>query len=178
MANELTRLTPPPGGGVKEKKRVGRGQASGTGKTAGRGNKGQKARTGNMHFEGFEGGQMPIQRRMPKRGFSNPTRVEYALVNVGQLDKLTIIGTLGPDEFKAARLFKHEEDGVKILGNGEITKAVTVRAHRVSQSAREKIEKAGGKIELIEVKKAPTPQERKQAERAEKKAAGKGAAKA
>jgi large subunit ribosomal protein L15 len=176
--NELSKLTPPPGGGVKEKKRVGRGQASGTGKTAGRGGKGQKARTGNMHFEGFEGGQMPIQRRMPKRGFSNPFRVEYALVNVGQLDKLDAKGTLGPDEFLAAKLFKAERDGVKILGDGELTKAVSVRAHKVSQSAREKIEKAGGKIELIEVKKAATPQERKQAEREQKKAASKGGAKA
>src|SRR3981189_1759690 len=86
--NELTRLTPPRGGGVKEKKRVGRGQASGTGKTAGRGGKGQKARTGNMNFIGFEGGQMPIQRRQPKRGFTNPFRVEYAIVNVGALEGL------------------------------------------------------------------------------------------
>src|SRR5258705_14011916 len=83
--NELTRLTPPRGGGVKEKKRVGRGQASGAGKTAGRGGKGQKARTGNMNFIGFEGGQMPIPRRQPKRGFPNPFRVEYPLVNVGDL---------------------------------------------------------------------------------------------
>src|SRR5947209_4245788 len=131
--NELSRLTPPPGGGVKEKKRVGRGQASGTGKTAGRGNKGQKARTGNMHFEGFEGGQMPIQRRMPKRGFTNPSRVEYALVNVGQLEKLAG-AAVGPEEFRAARLFKDRKDGVKILGDGELTRAVTVRAHKVSDS--------------------------------------------
>ena len=169
--NELSRLTPPPGGGVKEKKRVGRGQASGTGKTAGRGNKGQKARTGNMHFEGFEGGQMPIQRRLPKRGFTNPTRVEYALVNVGQLEKMAASASLGPEEFRKAKLFKDHKDGVKILGDGELTKAVTVRAHKISDSAREKIEKAGGKIEIIEVKKAATPQERKQAEKAEKKAA-------
>src|ERR1700720_4616568 len=90
--NELTRLTPPRGGGVKEKKRVGRGQASGTGKTAGRGGKGQKARTGNMNFIGFEGGQMPIQRRIPKRGFGNPFRVEYAIVNVGALEKMELPG--------------------------------------------------------------------------------------
>ena len=178
MANELTRLTPPRGGGVKEKKRVGRGQASGTGKTAGRGGKGQKARTGNMHFEGFEGGQMPIQRRLPKRGFTNPSRLEYALVNVGHLEKLGGSGTLGPEEFKAARLYKHNQDGVKILGDGDLTKAVTVRAHKVSQSAREKIEKAGGTVELIVPKMAPTPQQRKQTERADKKAAGKGGAKA
>src|SRR5438552_12484373 len=156
--NELSRLTPPPGGGVKERKRVGRGQASGQGKTAGRGGKGQKARTGNMNFGGFEGGQMPLQRRMPKRGFTNFFRLEYALVNVGQLDKLEG-SSFGPDEFLKARLFKAERDGVKILGDGEVTKPVTVRVHKISASAREKIEKAGGKVELIEVKKAPTPQE-------------------
>src|SRR5256885_6218290 len=88
--NELTKLPPPAGGGVKEKKRVGRGQASGTGKTAGRGGKGQKARTGNMNFIGFEGGQMPIQRRIPKRGFTNPFRLEYALVNVGDLEGMEL----------------------------------------------------------------------------------------
>src|SRR3954452_22315764 len=92
--HELSKLTPPPGGGVKEKKRVGRGQASGLGKTAGRGGKGQKARTGNMNFIGFEGGQMPIQRRVPKRGFTNPFRVEYALVNVGLLDTLAATGAI------------------------------------------------------------------------------------
>jgi large subunit ribosomal protein L15 len=174
--NELSRLTPPRGGGVKEKKRVGRGQASGQGKTAGRGGKGQKARTGNMNFIGFEGGQMPLQRRIPKRGFTNFSRVEYALVNVGQLEKLE--GTsFGPEEFLAAKLFKAEKNGVKILGDGEITRAVTLRVHKISGSAREKIEKAGGKIELIEVVKAPTPQERKATERAEKKAAGKKPAK-
>jgi large subunit ribosomal protein L15 len=176
IMNELSRLTPPPGGGVKEKKRVGRGQASGQGKTAGRGGKGQKARTGNMNFIGFEGGQMPLQRRIPKRGFTNFFRVEYALVNVGQLDKLE--GTsFGPEELLAANLFKAEKDGVKILGDGEITRAVTVRVHKISASAREKIEKAGGKIELIEVVKAPTPQQRKAVERAEKKAAAKKPAK-
>ena len=98
--NELTKLTPPAGGGVKEKKRVGRGQASGTGKTAGRGGKGQKARTGNMNFIGFEGGQMPIQRRIPKRGFTNPFRVEYALINVGALE------TLGLKKFGQERLLQ------------------------------------------------------------------------
>src|SRR5712671_4877549 len=138
--NELSRLTPPRGGGVKEKKRVGRGQASGLGKTAGRGGKGQKARTGNMNFIGFEGGQMPIQRRVPKRGFTNPFRLENALVNVGQLDKLQASGPIGPEELLAARVFKDGLDGVKILGDGEITKAVTVRAHKISASAREKIE--------------------------------------
>jgi large subunit ribosomal protein L15 len=168
--NELSRLTPPPGGGVKEKKRVGRGQASGQGKTAGRGGKGQKARTGNMNFIGFEGGQMPLQRRIPKRGFTNPFRVEYALVNVGQLEKLDG-SSFGPEDFAKANLFKNGKDGVKILGDGELTRAVTVRVHGISASAKEKIEKAGGKVELIGVKLAATPQERKAAEKAQKKAA-------
>ncbi len=172
--NELTRLTPPKGGGVKEKKRVGRGQASGQGKTAGRGGKGQKARTGNMNFAGFEGGQMPLQRRIPKRGFTNYFRVEYALVNVGDLEALApalLKGAVGPEELYGAGLFKVHKDGLKILGDGEITKAVTVRAHKFSGSAREKIEKAGGQCEVIEVKAKITPQERKKSERAAAKAA-------
>jgi len=162
--NELTRLTPPSGGGVKEKKRVGRGQASGQGKTAGRGGKGQKARTGNMNFIGFEGGQMPIQRRIPKRGFSNPFRVEYALINVGDLE------TLGLAEVDLAKLveggvIKVPKDGLKVLGDGEITKPVTVKAHKFSASAREKIEKAGGKAEEIVLTKRVTPQMRKAEEK-------------
>jgi large subunit ribosomal protein L15 len=172
--NELTRLTPPKGGGVKEKKRVGRGQASGTGKTAGRGGKGQKARTGNMNFAGFEGGQMPLQRRLPKRGFTNYFRVEYALVNVGDLEALpaeTTRGAVGPAELFAAGLFKVHRDGLKVLGDGELTRPVTVRAHKFSASAREKIEKAGGKCEVIEIKAKTTPQERKKAEKAAAKAA-------
>jgi len=144
MANELSRLTPPPGGGVKEKKRVGRGQASGTGKTAGRGGKGQKARTGNMNFIGFEGGQMPVQRRMPKRGFSNPFRVEYALLNVGDLEVLGLSDVTLEGLLESGAI-KDQKDGLKILGDGELTKAVNVTAHKFSASAREKIEKAGGK---------------------------------
>jgi len=172
--NELSRLTPPRGGGVKERKRVGRGQASGTGKTAGRGGKGQKARTGNMNFLGFEGGQMPIQRRLPKRGFSNPFRVEYAIVNVRDLDRLGTGEPVTLESLVAAGAVKDERDGLKILGDGELTKPVTVRANKVSASAREKIEKAGGKIELIEVKAPKTPQRRKAEEKAAA-AAAKGA---
>src|SRR5690348_9560914 len=157
--NELSKLTPPPGGGVKEKKRVGRGQASGLGKTAGRGGKGQKARTGNMNFVGFEGGQMPIQRRIPKRGFTNPFRVEYAIVNVGDLNDVE--GEVNLDALVASGRIKDRRDGLKILGDGELTKAITVRAVKVSASAREKIEKAGGKIELIELPPKRTPQARK-----------------
>ena len=175
--NELSRLTPPRGGGVKEKKRVGRGQASGTGKTAGRGGKGQKARTGNMNFIGFEGGQMPIQRRVPKRGFTNPFRVEYAIVNVSDLERIDPKEPVSLESLLASGTLKDARDGLKILGDGDLTKAITIRAHKVSAQAREKIEKAGGKIELIEVVKAPTPQERKAVERAEKKAAAKKPAK-
>ena len=162
--NELTRLTPPPGGGVKEKKRVGRGQASGTGKTAGRGGKGQKARTGNMNFIGFEGGQMPVQRRIPKRGFSNPFRVEYALLNVGDLESLNL-AEVDLDKLVESGVIKVKKDGLKILGDGELTKAVSVKAHKFSASAREKIEKAGGKAEEVVVVHKPTPQQRKQEEK-------------
>src|SRR2546428_8135424 len=112
--NELTRLPPPRGGGVKEKKRVGRGQASGQGKTAGRGGKGQKARTGNMNFIGFEGGQMPIQRRIPKRGFTNPFRREYALVNVGDLEGLGL-NDVDLDKLLESGALKSRKDGLKIL---------------------------------------------------------------
>src|SRR5437588_11457946 len=162
--NELSRLTPPRGGGVKEKKRVGRGQASGTGKTAGRGGKGQKARTGNMHFEGFEGGQMPIQRRIPKRGFTNPFRLEYALINVGDLEGLGL-AEVDLDKLVETGTIKVRKDGLKILGDGELTKAVSVKAHKFSASAKEKIEKAGGKVEEIVLQAKVTPQQRKAAEK-------------
>ncbi len=167
--NELTKLTPPVGGGVKEKKRVGRGQASGTGKTAGRGGKGQKARTGNMNFIGFEGGQMPIQRRVPKRGFTNPFRVEYALINVGDLESLGL-ADVDLDTLLQAGAIKARKDGLKILGDGELTKALVVKAHKFSGSAREKIEKAGGKVEQIVLPTRVTPQQRKAEEKKAAKA--------
>ena len=167
--NELTRLTPPKGGGAKEKKRVGRGQASGTGKTAGRGGKGQKARTGNMNFIGFEGGQMPIQRRLPKRGFSNPFRVEYALINVGDLESLGL-PEVDLTKLLEAGAIKVAKGGLKVLGDGEITKAVTVKAHKFSAAAKEKIEKAGGKCEEIVVTPKATPQQRKAEEKKAAKA--------
>ena len=169
--NELSRLTPPPGGGVKERKRVGRGQASGLGKTAGRGGKGQKARTGNMNFIGFEGGQMPIQRRVPKRGFSNPFRVEYAILNVRDLERLSPSEPVTLEWLVAAGTLKDPRGGLKILGDGELTRAITVRVHKISASAREKIEKAGGKIELIQVPVPKTPQQRKAEEKAKAEAA-------
>jgi large subunit ribosomal protein L15 len=172
--NELTRLTPPPGGGVKEKKRVGRGQASGQGKTAGRGGKGQKARTGNMNFGGFEGGQSPLQRRVPKRGFTNPFRVEYAHINVGDLESLDL-ADVDLQKLLDAGAIKDKKDGLKILGDGELTKAVSVTAHKFSASAKEKIEKAGGKATEILLAHKPTPQERKAEEKKAAKAAKKSA---
>ena len=136
-----------PKGANRAKTRVGRGQASGLGKTAGRGGKGQKARTGNMHFEGFEGGQMPLQRRLPKFGFKNIHRRELEEVKVGDLEGLS--GTVDPAAMKAAGLVRGNRDGVVVLGGGELKSAVTVRVQRVTAGARAAIEKAGGTVELI-----------------------------
>ncbi|MHB8418706.1 MAG: 50S ribosomal protein L15 [Myxococcales bacterium] len=138
-----------PRGSKHRRKRVGRGQSSGWGKTAGRGGKGQKARSGNMHFEGFEGGQMPLQRRLPKFGFKNPSRKEYVPVNVVDLGRFAADTVVDPEALRKAGLVRQELDGVKILGDGILDRALTVRAHRFSQSAKEKIEKAGGKAEVI-----------------------------
>ncbi|MFN7130680.1 MAG: 50S ribosomal protein L15 [Myxococcales bacterium] len=139
------------------KKRVGRGQGSGLGKTAGRGGKGQKARTGNMHFEGFEGGQSPLQRRLPKFGFKNFFRKEFAEINIGDLEAFDAGATVDLDALENAGLVKVRKDGLKVLGNGELTKALTVRAARFSASARAAIEKAGGKAETVETARKPLP---------------------
>lgn len=142
----------------KKKTRVGRGQGSGLGKTAGRGGKGQKARTGNMHFEGFEGGQSPLQRRLPKFGFKNFHRVEYAEVNLGSLEKtFEANATVDIEAAEKAGLVKVRKGGLKILGKGELTKALTVRATKFSASAKEAIEKAGGKAEVVESARKPLP---------------------
>lgn len=147
--NELSKLKKP-AGSTKRKTRVGRGQASGLGKTAGRGGKGQKARTGNMHFEGFEGGQTPLQRRIPKRGFTNIHRVEFTVVNLDQLaDKFQAGATVDLAKLVEAGLVKDAKAPVKILGDGELTGALTVHAHKFSASAKSKIEAAGGKAEPI-----------------------------
>ncbi len=138
-----------PHGSSEKRKRVGRGQSSGLGKTAGRGGKGQKARSGNMHFEGFEGGQMPLQRRLPKFGFKNQFRKEFAPVNVVDLSRFSAGTVVDPEALRKAGLLRQELDGVKILGDGNLDRALTVRAHRFSASAKEKIEKAGGKAEVI-----------------------------
>jgi large subunit ribosomal protein L15 len=136
-----------PKGANRKKTRVGRGQASGLGKTAGRGGKGQKARSGNMRFEGFEGGQMPLQRRLPKFGFVNTNRRELEEVQVGDLEGLS--GVVDPAALAAAGLVRGKGDGVVVLGKGELKTALTVKAHRVTAGAREVIEKAGGTIEII-----------------------------
>ncbi|AKJ03121.1 large subunit ribosomal protein L15 [Archangium gephyra] len=131
------------------KKRVGRGQGSGLGKTAGRGGKGQKARSGNMRFEGFEGGQSPLQRRLPKFGFISPNRTIYAVVNLADLEAFDAGATVDEAALKTRGLVKGRYDGVKVLGNGTLTKKLTVRAHKLSATAREAVEKAGGSVEEL-----------------------------
>jgi len=131
------------------KKRVGRGQGSGLGKTAGRGGKGQKARSGNMRFEGFEGGQSPLQRRLPKFGFISPNRTIYVVVNLADLEAFDVGATVDEAALKTCGLVKGRYDGVKVLGNGTLTKKLTVRAHKLSATAREAVEKAGGSVEEL-----------------------------
>ncbi len=140
----------PAEGSRTARKRVGRGEGSGKGKTAGRGTKGTKARSKVPLF--FEGGQMPLYRRVPKlKGFKNPSPVHYGGVNVGALADLDA-STVGPDEMRAAGLVRKREKLVKILGAGDIDKKLTVRAHAFSASARQKIEAAGGTVEVIDLK--------------------------
>jgi large subunit ribosomal protein L15 len=132
------------------KKRVGRGQGSGLGKTAGRGGKGQKARSGNMRFEGFEGGQSPLQRRLPKFGFNSPNRLTFAIVNLSELDAHFKDGaTVDETTLRAARLIKGVYDGVKVLGQGELKKKLTVKVNKVSAGAKTAITGAGGAVEEI-----------------------------
>ena len=136
-------------GARKARKRVGRGTSSGTGKTAGRGQKGQGARSGGGKKPGFEGGQTPLFMRLPKRGFTNFNRIEYAIVNLEQLNSFEAGATVCPQTLKEAGIIKKELDGVKVLGNGKLEKAITVKADYVTPSAKEKIEAAGGKVELV-----------------------------
>ncbi|MCL6450377.1 MAG: 50S ribosomal protein L15 [Acetobacteraceae bacterium] len=131
-------------------KRKGRGIGSGHGKTAGRGHKGQKARSGAHIRPGFEGGQMPLQRRLPKRGFRNPLRREPAAVNVGKLERFPEGAVVTPEALREAGVIGSARGGVKILGEGRLSKALVVRAHRFSRSAQEKIQAAGGRAEVIE----------------------------
>jgi large subunit ribosomal protein L15 len=138
----------PASGATHYRKRVGRGPGSGHGKTAGRGNKGQQSRTGYRHQRGFEGGQMPLHRRLPKRGFTNIFRVEYDIVNLRDLAAFDAGDTVNPEILVAARLTRKNRP-VKILGDGQIQKALTVSAHKFSASAKASIEKAGGRCEVL-----------------------------
>ncbi len=142
----------PHSGSVKKKKRVGRGPGSGHGKTACRGTKGQKARAGASIPPGFQGGQMPLYRQLPKRGFKNPFRKTYGVVNVSVLSEIEYEDIIDIDFLKAKGLIKKRDKYVKILGEGEISKPIKVKVHAISKSAREKIEKAGGTIELLPIK--------------------------
>ena len=143
----------PPRGAKHPKKRVGRGPGSGHGKTASRGSKGAKSRSGFRFKRGFEGGQMPLHRRVPKRGFHNPVRVEYAVVNLDTLGEVFEAGSsVTPDLLRERGLVRHATAPVKVLGRGELSKALTVTAHKFSGSAAKKIEAAGGKAEAISAK--------------------------
>jgi large subunit ribosomal protein L15 len=147
MAN-LSNLRPP-AGQKQKKQRVGQGMGSGRGKYSGRGAKGQKSISGYSRMRGFEGGQMPLHRRLPKRGFTNIFRKEYAIINLKQLE------TLEGDSFDPAKLLelgviKKLQDGLKVLGGGDLTRPVTVKAHLFSKSALEKIQKAGGTADIIQ----------------------------
>lgn len=138
-----------PVGATKVPKRKGRGTASGQGKTGGRGMNGQNSRSGGGVRLGFEGGQMPLYRRLPKRGFTNIWATEYAIINVDDLNKFEAGTTVTPEMLKEAGIIKKMQDGVKVLGNGELAKNVSVKAHKFSKTAIEKIEAAGGKAEVI-----------------------------
>ncbi len=139
----------PAAGSVKDVKRVGRGHGSGNGKTAGKGHKGQNARSGGGVRPGFEGGQMPMTRRIPKRGFNNIFAVRYETVNVCDLEKFVDGTVVDAELLKASGLVKKTQNGIKILGNGELSRNLTVKANAFSASAKEKIEKAGGKAEVM-----------------------------
>ena len=148
MGVKLSNLSPPRGSRHR-KVRVGRGIGSKLGKTAGAGNKGQKSRTGYSRRAGFEGGQMPLHRRLPKRGFHNPFGSDYAVVNVSGLGVFAAGETVTPDVLRARGLVRAERMPVKILGDGELKVALTVQANAFSKSAQEKITAAGGKFEIV-----------------------------
>ena len=148
MALNLSNLKPPKGSRHR-KVRVGRGIGSKLGKTAGRGNKGQKSRAGYSRRSGFEGGQMPLHRRMPKRGFHNPFGSDFAVVNVESLNKFSAGDTVTPDTLRGHGLVRQQRARVKVLGDGDLKVAVTVQAHAFSKSAQEKINAAGGKAEIL-----------------------------
>jgi large subunit ribosomal protein L15 len=148
MAYNLSTIRAPKKANEK-RKRVGRGMGSGMGKTSTRGHKGQGSRSGSSTMRGFEGGQMPLHRRLPKRGFTNIFRTEYQIVNLAELAELGE-KEVTPEVLKKARLVKGKDALIKVLGDGELKKAITVHAHKFSKSAQEKIAKAGGKAEIVQ----------------------------
>lgn len=141
-------LQPKPGS-KRDRKRVGRGRASGHGKTSGRGEKGAKSRSGFKRKRGFEGGQLPLVRRIPKRGFHNPFRTAWAEINVDQLGRFEAGSTVDPEALRAAGLIKGRYDKVVIMGRGDIEVGLSVRAHRFTGSAQTKIQEAGGSVEVL-----------------------------
>jgi large subunit ribosomal protein L15 len=145
---KLHELAPMPGA-KKKRKRIGRGTGSGHGKTATKGHKGLKARSGGGKRPGFEGGQMPLIRRIPKHGFQNPFRIEYSIVNLKSLTALGAVDPITPQALVDAGLIKRTRQPVKVLGQGELGRAVVIQAHKFSQSAVAKIEAAGGRAEVI-----------------------------
>ena len=145
MLNELK----PVAGARKTRKRIGRGPGSGTGKTAGKGSKGQLARSGGGPRPGFEGGQLPFFQRLPKRGFNNINRKEYAIVNLDQLNVFNDGDVITPEILLENKIIKKIQDGVKVLVKGELTKKLTIKAHKFSKAALGAIEKAGGNAEVI-----------------------------
>jgi large subunit ribosomal protein L15 len=136
-------------GSKKRRKRVGRGPGSGHGKTSCRGHKGQNSRSGGGTRPGFEGGQMPLHRRIPKRGFTNIFKKHYSLVHIRDLNRFTPDSTLDVEALAKAGLVKRIKDGVKLLGDGEISHPLVIKVHKVSKTAREKIENAGGRVEVV-----------------------------
>jgi len=145
---KLHELAPAPGS-RQTRKRIGRGIGSGTGKTAGKGHKGQNARSGGGVRPGFEGGQNPLYRRLPKRGFNNISRKEYAIVNIEELNKFAAGTEVTPELLMESGIVKAPKSGIKVLGNGEVTVKLTVKANKFSQSAVDKITAAGGQTEVI-----------------------------
>jgi len=153
MAKNLSNLRAPRKANTG-RKRVGRGMGSGMGKTSTRGHKGQRSRSGSHMMRGFEGGQMPLHRRLPKRGFTNIFRSEYTIVNLDRIAALSV-AEIGPEDYLKLGLASGKKALIKILGSGELKKAVTVHAHKFSKSAAEKIEKAGGKAVVVGGEPAP-----------------------
>ncbi|MEJ2024489.1 MAG: 50S ribosomal protein L15 [Deltaproteobacteria bacterium] len=145
---KLHELSPAKGSKTK-RKRVGRGPGSGHGKTSCRGHKGQKARSGGGPARGFEGGQMPLQRRLPKRGFTNLFRKEYSIINVDDLNRFDANASIDAAALHEKGLITKKKDGVKLLGNGQVDHPVMIKVQRASRAAREKVEAAGGKIEIV-----------------------------